>query len=309
MTRTASLKAFAKLNLGLRVLARRPDGFHELRTIFQTISLADRLSVTFTPARKTAITVTGAPEILDNLVERSCRMLLENMKMSATVAFHLDKVIPTGAGLGGGSSDAAAVLLSIPVLAGKKVKPEIVMELAAQLGSDVPFFLRGGTALGLGRGEELYPLPDVAGSKLLVIAPPVHSSTVQAYRDLSAQLTFESVPHKVSSFQELAWKNGDVAPANDFEEVIFERHPELAQIKRRLLRLGATYAAMTGSGSAIFGVFKDSEKLLKARNAFSGCRVFAVSFVSRARYQSSWMRALQPHVKGNEWVPQSLYAR
>jgi 4-diphosphocytidyl-2-C-methyl-D-erythritol kinase len=309
MTRSASLKAFAKLNLGLRVLAKRPDGYHELRTIFQTISLADRLNISFTRSRKTAITIDGAPEIPDNLVERACRMVLDTLKISATVAFQLKKLIPAGAGLGGGSSDAAAVLLSLPVLAGKQVKPEVLAELAGKLGSDVPFFLRGGTALGLGRGEELYPLPDAPASKALLIAPAVHSSTADAYRDLSSQLTSDSIPHKLSSFQQLAWEGGAAAPDNDFEGVIFARHPELAQIKRRLLRLGASSAAMTGSGSAIFGVFNDSEKLLQARKAFAGATVFAVSFVSRARYQSSWMRALQPHVKGNEWVPQSLYGR
>lgn len=309
MTRTASLKAFAKLNLGLRILAKRPDNYHELRTIFQTISLADRLDVEYSASRKTEIIVDGTPHIPDNLVEKACRILLDQIKLTATIRFSLQKNVPTGAGLGGGSSDAAAVLLSVPVLAGKRVPLQVLQTLAAQLGSDVPYFLHGGTALGLGRGEELYPLPEVKESKVLVVTPAVHSSTAEAYRDLSAQLTSESLQLKLNSFQQQAWQGGDSAPENDFESVIFARHPELARLRQRLIRLGARYAAMTGSGSAIFGVFNSSETILQAQAALSRERSFSVSFLSRARYQSSWMRALQPHVKGAEWPPLSLYAR
>ncbi len=119
MTTKVRVPAYAKLNLGLRVLYRRPDGFHELRTVFQTISLADRLDIEFTPARTTRIEIEGTPTIPDNLVERACRLALEAMKLHAHVRFTLRKTIPMGAGLGGGSSDAAAVLLALPVLARK----------------------------------------------------------------------------------------------------------------------------------------------------------------------------------------------
>src|SRR5579871_1755653 len=114
--RTARVPAYAKLNLGLRVLYKRPDGYHELRTVFQTISLADRLDITFVPARATHIVVAGTPEIPDNLVEKACRLVLEALEIQADVRCHLKKYIPMGAGLGGGSSDAAAVLLTLPVL-------------------------------------------------------------------------------------------------------------------------------------------------------------------------------------------------
>jgi len=309
MTRTASLKAFAKLNLGLRVLAKRSDGYHELRTVFQTISLADSLGIAYTPGRTTKITVDGTPDIADNLVDRAARTLLDRLKLTASIAFTLRKTIPTGAGLGGGSSDAAAVLLSLPVLAGQRVPMEVLHDVAAQLGSDVPYFLRGGTALGIGRGEELYPLPDAPAAKALVVAPAIHSSTAEAYRDLSVTLTSETARNKLSSFQSHTW-TGDYGEAgNDFEGVIYPRYPELARIRQRLVRLGATTAMMTGSGSSIFGIFSDLTRLAKARHQFPGAQVFPVSFVSRARYQSSWIRALQPHVKGNEWPPQSLYAR
>lgn len=309
MTRSASLQAFAKLNLGLRVLAKRSDGYHELRTVFQTISLADRLGVEYAAARKTEVTIEGTPHIPDNLVERACRTLLDELKLTAKVRFTLSKVIPAGAGLGGGSSDAAAVLLSLPVLAGKRVPMPVLSQLASRLGSDVPYFLHGGTALGLGRGEELYPLPEAKASKVLVVAPAVHSSTADAYRDLSLQLTPETLQPKLDSFQQHAWQGDIMPPVNDFESVIFARHPELGKLRQRLLRLGARYAAMTGSGSAIFAVFNNSETILQARQALSGERSFAVSFLSRTRYQALWTRALKPHLKGAEWPPLSLYAR
>src|SRR4051812_31078109 len=121
MTRTARLKAFAKLNLGLRVLFKRPDGYHELRTVFQTISLADRIQVAYTPAAETRIVIEGTPHIPDNLVEKAARLVLNELQLKADLRFVLEKRIPAGAGLGGGSTDAAAVLLALPVLAGKKV--------------------------------------------------------------------------------------------------------------------------------------------------------------------------------------------
>ncbi len=177
MIRTARLRAFAKLNLGLRVLYRRPDGYHELRTVFQTISLADRLEISYAPARSTRIEMSGTPEITDNLAERAARLVLDAAGKHGAVALRLQKSIPAGGGLGGGSSDAAAVLLALPVLAGARLPLERLSALAAQLGSDVPFFLYGGTALGLGRGEELYPLPDLPATDALLVAPDVHSST------------------------------------------------------------------------------------------------------------------------------------
>ncbi len=308
MTTRVRVPAYAKLNLGLRVLYRRPDSFHELRTVFQTISLADRLDIEFTPARSTRIQIEGTPAIPDNLVERACRLALEAMKVHAHVRFTLRKTIPMGAGLGGGSSDAAAVLLALPVLARKRLT---AANLAAQLGSDVPFFLHGGTALGLGRGEELYPLPDRPAARGLLVVPNVHSSTAEAYRDLSSTLTSIGLQNKLDSFQREVWRTA--VDENDFEEVVFARHPELKRIKERLSRLGAKPAAMTGSGSAIFGIFADSEKLNRARKSFPDTTVFPISFLSRAQYRSAWRqalgRALHLRAEGNPWPPQSLSAR
>src|SRR5215469_1399251 len=138
--------AFAKLNLDLRVLYKRPDNFHELRSVFQTISLADEITIRFSRSRRTEITISGSIDIPDNLIVKAARLCLDEMKVTAKVEFHLDKRIPMGAGLGGGSSDAAAVMLALPTLARKRIPTDRLMALCANLGSDVPFFLLGGTA-------------------------------------------------------------------------------------------------------------------------------------------------------------------
>jgi len=312
--RTAKLKAFAKLNLGLRVLYKRPDGYHELRTVFQTISLADRLDVTFERARETRIEIEGTPEIPDNLVGKAARLVLEDLEIHASVVFRLRKRIPAGAGLGGGSSDAAAVLLALPVLAGENLAPERLAGLAAQLGSDVPFFLHGGTALGLGRGEELYPLPDRGATRrgatrALLIVPDVHSSTAEAYEELSPRLTSIALQNKLVGFQQEVWQPVGVAGVNDFEETMFALHPQLRRIKDRLRRCGADPAAMTGSGSAIFGIFQDQDHLERAKKQLASERIFAISFVSRPHYRAAWRRALKLHTKGDLWPPRSRYVR
>jgi 4-diphosphocytidyl-2-C-methyl-D-erythritol kinase len=313
LTRTARVPAYAKLNLGLRVLYKRPDGYHEIRTVFQTISLADRLDISFTPAPATFITVEGTPEIPDNLVERAARVVSEALCIQARIELRLKKNIPAGAGLGGGSSDAAAVLLALPVLAGELLTAARLHAIATQLGSDVPFFLNGGTALGLGRGEELYPLPDLPSARGLLAVPDIHSSTAEAYRDLSSRLTSIPLQNKLNSFQQEVWRgvaeDSIQADENDFEEVVFDRHERLRQIKEQLLRFGARPAAMTGSGSAVFGIFAEASQLERAKNSFPDKAVLPISFISRAQYRSAWRRALKLHVEGTQWPPQSLYAR
>ena len=318
-TRTVRVPAYAKLNLGLRVLTKRADGYHELRTVFQTISLADRLEISFTPARRTRIEIEGTPEIPDNLVERAAVLVMEELSIHGDIRFKLKKHIPAGAGLGGGSSDAAAVLLALPVLAGKALSTDALQTMAAKLGSDVPFFLHGGTALGIGRGEELYPLPDVPLARGLLVSPGIHSSTVDAYQDLSPRLTSIPLQNKLNSFQKKVWRgcaDGGLSDSgaftvdeNDFEEVVFSRYPELRRIKERLQRFGAKPAAMTGSGSVIFGIFAKPGELERAAKAFPDETVFPISLVSRARYRSAWRRALKLHVEGNLWPPRSPYAR
>ena len=316
-TRRARVTAFAKINLDLRVLYRRPDGYHELRTIFQSISLADRIDIAFTPSRQTSITVGGNVEIADNLIARAAQSCLDAMRATGRVEFALHKCIPMGAGLGGGSSDAAAVLLALPVLAGRTLAMPALKALAAHLGSDVPFFLLGGTSVALGRGAELYPLPDQRARRGLVIAPQLHVSTAEAYRLLSPQLTSESQQNKMVSFESQAWRGSagpagesDAAGENDFESVVFAKHPELASVKGRLLKLGARPALMSGSGSAVFGLFPGREKLHRAIQSFREERVYPISLVSRARYRSEWWKRLREHTTSEKlWPPQSRYAK
>lgn len=314
MTRSASVPAYAKINLGLRVLYRRPDGYHELRTVFQTISLADRLEISYSPARVRRVELSGTPDIADNLAGRAAQVVLEAIGRQGSVRIELKKRIPMGAGLGGGSSDAAAVLLALPVLAGKRLAMDQLLCLASELGSDVPFFLNGGTALGIGRGEELYPLDSISSRHTLVIAPDVHSSTVEAYRGVADTLTSIPLQNKIAGFQNNLWQDGVGAAENDFEPSVFARYPELRKIKSRLIQAGANRAAMTGSGSAIFGIFESAEKLREAAAVFSGGRfsqtkVFAVTFLTRAHYRSAWRRALKVHIKDdNLWPPRSVHA-
>jgi 4-diphosphocytidyl-2-C-methyl-D-erythritol kinase len=142
----ARLKSLAKVNLDLRVLQKRPDGYHEIRTVFHTISLADTIEVEFTPSRRTKLTLDDAQSIPDNLVLRAAEAVLAALKLCAQVHFRLTKRIPMGAGLGGGSSNAASILLALPCLARRPIPFDHLQELARDLGSDVPFFLEGGAA-------------------------------------------------------------------------------------------------------------------------------------------------------------------
>ena len=300
--RRAVVPSLAKINLDLRVLYKRADGFHELRTIFQTISLADRIVIEYTPGRKTGLAISGNVDIPNNLILRAADAVMRETRAKGEVRFELDKRIPMGGGLGGGSSNAAAVLLALPVLLGKPIKAAKLHELAAELGSDVPFFLYGGTALGLGRGTELYPLADATPSvRGLLIAPPVHVSTPDAYRALNCT-------------------GGDAAPAvyfdpakwptqgtNDFETAVYAQHPELDRIARRLKRAGAAVVRMSGSGSSIFSVFSDVAAEATALQQFKGFPVHPVTFVTRRQYQSLWWNSLKRHTLIKVWPPLSRY--
>jgi 4-diphosphocytidyl-2-C-methyl-D-erythritol kinase len=305
-TRRARVRALAKINLDLRVLGKRPDGYHELRTVFQTISLADAIGIAYTPAPKTDIVLDDALGIPDNLMERAARLTMDAMRVTGRVEIRLEKHIPMGAGLGGGSSDAAAVLLALPVLARRPLGVPRLCELGQQLGSDVPFFLLGGAAVGIGRGTELFPLPDGPVRHGILAAPGIHVNTAQAYRDLSPRLTSELQQNKMFSFQSHTWDLGCLEPAiNDFEAVVFEQHRRLAALKRRLSRAGASLALMTGSGSAIFGLFPNRAAALGALEVLGDEKAVPFSLVSRERYRRIWFRALGPHITGNIWPPRS----
>jgi 4-diphosphocytidyl-2-C-methyl-D-erythritol kinase len=325
--RSATVRSFAKLNLDLRVLHRRPDGYHELRTIFQTISLFDTISVSFERARRTELTVEGNVDIPNNLVIRAARAVLDSLRIAARVSFRSEKRIPMGAGLGGGSSNAAAVLLTLPVLAGAQPKFEQLLAMAGDLGSDVTFFLYGGTALGVGRGTELYPLMDVRGRAGVLVTPNVAVSTAEAYADLGRKpletLTTGARDFDTDTFRSLIWSLAETASsgqwtslcANDFERAVFERHPVLLRIQRKLAALGARPARMTGSGSAVFGLFDSADESARARVALNGtkgldAKVFAISLLSRRRYRALWRKQLAEHTgNGITWPPLTRYSK
>jgi 4-diphosphocytidyl-2-C-methyl-D-erythritol kinase len=242
-------------------------------------------------------------------VVRAARLAMEAMRSTGRIEMRLTKRIPMGAGLGGGSSDAAAVLLALPALVGRALSLPKLSAIGEQLGSDVPFFLLGGTAVGIGRGSELFPLPDTPEQRGILVAPGIHVNTAQAYRDLSPRLTTELQQNKIVSFQSVTWDTSSLASArNDFETVVFEQHRKLATLKKRLVRAGATVALMTGSGSALFGLFGDGHGISRARELLGAVETFPISLVGRARYRALWRRALKEHTTPGLWPLQSRYS-
>jgi 4-diphosphocytidyl-2-C-methyl-D-erythritol kinase len=325
MTRRAHLKSLAKINLDLRVLAKRTDGFHDLRTVFQTISLADEISIEFEPSRRRNVAIEDPLAITGNLILRAAHAILDHLKIAARVSFRLEKHIPMGGGLGGGSSNAASVLLALPVLAGKTIPMERLIQIGHQLGSDVPFFLHGGTQLGFGRGGELYPQSDLHLKPILLVTADVRVSTGPAYAALGRGLTFTGSSSSINSFQAFvrALDEGrdavaaNALSANDFETVVFRQHPQLRKIAARL-RTSSPGVRMSGSGSTIFALFEsveDRERTLvgvSKDQVFKGCRVMKAELVSRRGYQRLWRRQLKEHLvpfKEDLWPPRSRYER
>ncbi len=307
-----TVPCYAKLNLDLRVLGKRPDGYHELRTIFQTISLHDSLAIEFVPRTRTRIELRSLIQISDNLVARAAEAVVNSLKLKGLIRLELRKQIPIGAGLGGGSSDAAAVLLALPALAGKRIPLAERVRLAESLGSDVPFFLLGGTAIGVGRGTELYPIPDPPTQHALIVSSGIHISTPDAYRLLNRPvapaLTSLRDSPILGEFQTIVWALADrsldqLPLKNDFEEAVFGTHQELASLLRKLRRLGARPARMTGSGSAVFGIFHTAAEARAAAARFPSGMAFPVRFLSRGQYRNAWRAALGTAANAGGFAP------
>jgi 4-diphosphocytidyl-2-C-methyl-D-erythritol kinase len=286
------IPAFAKINLRLEVIGKRLDGFHELRTIFQSISLKDELRLKTTRASIIELKVKGNDSLSNepiekNLVYRAVEALHQELDLRDGVAIELRKTIPAGRGLGGGSSDAAAALIGYLRLVKRQLPRERLFELAASLGADVPYFLEGGRALGIGKGDEIYPLPDVSKRHLLLVSPKsIHVPTPDAYRWLHAsQLTNSAANPKLCRFCALSWSLQGGPLLNDFEDAVFQQHPRLAEIKRDLLQNGATEALLAGSGSAVFGVFPSPAKARRAAVGFPLDQTFVCETISRDSYR------------------------
>ncbi len=273
MPKELSLRAPAKINLVLHVLFRREDGYHELYTIFQKVTFFDEIHLR--PAPRINLRVRGeieVPEGEENLCWRAAKLFFAAQGRSHGVEIILDKRLPKGAGLGGGSSDAAAVLKGLNELY-PSFSPEELLSLGQKLGADVPFFLSPySTALARGIGEILSPWPTHPAWYLL-LCPEIEISTAWAYHNL--RLTTRREPPNYEPDQPL-WEQGLV---NDFEPVIFSRYPVLKELKEELLRAGAQAALLSGSGAALFGVFLTEEEARAAQKLFrkKGLRAVVVT--------------------------------
>lgn len=251
------LRANCKINLGLRVVHKRADGYHELETVMLPVrGLYD--VVTVEPIEGEGIAFTGKGIVVDcvagdNLCVRAARLMQERYGVGG-VAITLDKRVPFGAGLGGGSSDATAVVVAINEIYALGLDKATLAVLAAELGSDTPFFVYNTPQLCTGRGEIMLPIDvDLAGRWLVIIKPEEGVSTAEAYRGVKPQQPAMPLTTLLSQPIEL-WQ-GSVM--NDFEPHIFATHPRIGAIKQMLLDSGALYASMSGSGSAVFGIFAE----------------------------------------------------
>jgi 4-diphosphocytidyl-2-C-methyl-D-erythritol kinase len=264
-----ALEAFAKVNRSLVVRGRRPDGYHELDTIFQTVDLTDRLDFLEEKDGVLALTIEGAElaESEENLVLRAARALKRRFGVALGARIHLSKKIPVGAGLGGGSSNAAATLRGLSALWELSVSPGDLQLLAAGLGSDVPFFLHGGTARGTGRGEKIEPLPDAPPEALVLLFSPFSLSTAAVYGAVSAPaLTGFDPPSKLRGSDP-----GGAAPdRNDLEPAAESLQGELRRLRVALRDAGARQARLSGSGSTVFGVFGSMELARQAGARLAG---------------------------------------
>ena len=292
MSRILKLPAFAKLNWMLKVLGRRPDGYHQIETVLQTISLYDSLS--FGRSADTDITFTcddpDLPGDRSNLVSRAAHALKSRYSVSDGAQIHLEKRIPVGSGLGGGSSDAAIALKGLNHIWNLQLSKDQLSEVAAQLGADVPFFLYGGTALGLGSGTEIQPLADAPDKVLLVLMPNTKVSTKSAYDSLNAPSlttvnrdTILSSSRRPADF-DLSYPYG---LKNDFESVVFRSNPEIERAKAALVKAGARHALLAGSGASVFGLFdsqESQERAIQVIEMEAGWRLFPCKTVGRERH-------------------------
>jgi 4-diphosphocytidyl-2-C-methyl-D-erythritol kinase len=319
-----SIPSFGKINLGLKIGQRRPDGFHELRTIYQTIALHDSIKVDL--QRGTGIEIRcqdpRVPTDESNTCYRVAQRIMRTLKSRGKLVIQIEKQLPVQGGLGAASSNAIATMIALERESGAQLAPEDRLRIAAEVGSDLPLFLIGGTVLGVDHGQEVYPLPDLPGMHLVLIMPEVGISTAKAFADWDAlgahgsELTRPGAAGTIKEFGEAvyAWLSkgfhsqagpasgvpavgGDRAEAplldlvragieNDFEQVVFPEYPDLREAKRVLEREGARYASLSGSGSTLYGVFVSGQEASSAmqRLAAAGHRAVATTMLDRREY-------------------------
>jgi 4-diphosphocytidyl-2-C-methyl-D-erythritol kinase len=291
METSLEIKSYGKINWTLDVLFKREDGYHELRTIYQTVSLHDTIRLTLIPAGiEVLCDDSRVPTDDTNLAYKAADRLRQAAGIDAGARIEIQKRIPVAAGLGGGSSNAAAALMGLARLWRTDLGERDLFQVAGSLGSDVPLFLIGGTILGVGRGEEVYPLQAVDCPYLLLANAGLPVSTAEAYGGLSRLTRAESV--RIMPFTLFAAKANrelPLAAANDLEETVIAAHPEIAEVKRRLKGFGARHVLMSGSGGTVFGVFENSEtsELALSEMRAAGYWADLTHTIGRQEYQSS----------------------
>jgi 4-diphosphocytidyl-2-C-methyl-D-erythritol kinase len=296
------VRAYAKLNLGLEVLGLRSDGYHELRTIFQTIDLHDDVVLR---RRRQGVIVRcdhpGVPTDGSNLAARAAEALLGHAGAKHGVEITLAKRIPVAGGLGGGSSNAAAVLLALDSLLGLGLGPCGLQPLARRLGADVPFFLVGGTALGLARGDEVYPLFQQVKGHVVVVDPGRPLSTAAVFARLDARLTPRENSYTIYRFvsRDLEGSGRFAVLTNDLEPAALEEAPDLAdqivRLRGLLVGEGALLASLSGSGASFFGLFDGAAKARRAQAVLEseGFRAFRAQTLTLDRYRRAWSQSLE----------------
>jgi 4-diphosphocytidyl-2-C-methyl-D-erythritol kinase len=287
-----TLPSFAKINWTLEVLGKRSDGYHEVRTLLQTVSVADEL--TFELAEREITIYCDHPDVPcdeTNLAYRAAKSLSDFTGAGLGARIRITKRLPVAAGLGGGSGNGAVTLLALQRLWNVRVEPRDLFGLAAKLGADVPFFLIGGTCLGVGRGDEIYPLADINEEFLLLVNAGIAVPTRDAYANLSPELTKPEAIIKMplsfeAAYAAIARPGAPVPLINDLENPVFARHPALVEVKRRLKQAGARGVLMSGSGSTIFAIFDSAEERVRAEEDLSatGWRSLRARTLGRSEY-------------------------
>lgn len=284
---TLKAAAYAKINLGLEVLSRREDGYHEIRTLFQTVDFHDDLEFSLTSERE--IQLEGddptVPWDETNLIFKAAELLQKRFRPKKGVKIKVKKRIPTGAGLGGGSSNAAVTLLALNYLWNLRFDLPLLTELASFLGADVAYFLTGGLCLGEGRGDKILPLRELPQLPCVIAWPDYSISTAEIYGHYDEQpaLTKESQPSRIKEFLE---RRRLRLLVNELEATVFEFYPGLREIKDFLLKEEALISAVSGTGSAVFGLFLEREKAEKALASLgSKARAILTETLPRERYR------------------------
>ena len=293
------IKSFAKINLGIEVLGKRNDGFHEIRTLFQSIGLFDQL--TFFPCVQNEIMLKGDDDAIpwdeSNLIHKAASLLRERHAIQAGVEIRVKKNIPAGKGLGGGSSNAAMTLMALNSMWNIRQGKDVLGELGAQLGADVPFFFEGGLCLGEGRGDILFPQEDLNPFLCVLVLPAASVTTAAVYGRLPASLTSQDKDSKIIRFLDSHDLGG---LENDLEETVFREYPQIKAIKSLIQKQGSELTLMSGSGSAVFGLFREREKAEKAMKALRALSnehtVLITTGLSRTEYRNKTGISIQTGV-------------